>query len=401
MAFDFNNQGDFLRATLGDAAAILGQFGGRNPAEWDIYEGAYNGVQFHIFQSKSEYNAALPRVTDDGGRRLAKYLTPYQDGQALDDLGRKPESFNCEILIHGDRYLSGLSKLIAEFNKPPAGDLIHPVRGVIRVKAESWTLTHSHDSRKAVLISVVFTEANQIVGDIRLSADPTSKGALTKALEAFEKISQAIEAVQVAVRYGTNLRNNIINLLGNYKTSYALILGRANQTFNSGSSADIPNLLPVNQGGLLNPDGTSAGNTFPTTQDRLSAVPIENVEQATVLSVQDLTKQTNESRAELQTIIQSMEDLGDGQGALDFHDEILGLKETAVLLQKVIETGAVTSRAQVVDFTIPGPGPMTIREVAFANGISVQRVEEIDQLNPALLSVNCIEPGTLIRVPIA
>lgn len=392
MSFDLNNAGDFARATMGDAASILGQFGGRNIADWDIYEGSYNGVLFHIFQSKSEYNAALPRISDSGGRRLTKYRVPYVDGQSVDDLGRRPEEFSCEILIHGDRYLTGLSKLIAEFNKAPSGELVHPVRGVIKVKPETWSLQHSNDSRKAVLITVQFIEVNQNLGDIRLATDPSAKGALSKALDAFSKIQRAIEAVQIAVRYATNLRNNIVGLLGTYKNNYALILGRSNKAFNTGSSSDIPNLVPVNEGGLLNPDGSSAGNLFP-----VSTLSTETTE-TTALSVQDLTKQANANRAELQTIINEMSSLGNGQGALDFYDNILELKETAILLQKVIETGAATSRAQVVDYKVPRL--MTIREVAFAVGIGVQRVNEIDQLNPSLLSVNYIPADTVVRVPV-
>ncbi len=86
-------------------------------------------------------------------------------------------------------------------------------------------------------------------------------------------------------------------------------------------------------------------------------------------------------------------------GSLELFDTNLDLKQTAVQMQDVLEKGIASSQAQIIDYTTPQE--MSIREVAFANGLSVQRVQDIDLLNPDLLSVNFIAKGTQVKVPVS
>jgi hypothetical protein len=44
---------------------------------------------------------------------------------------------------------------------------------------------------------------------------------------------------------------------------------------------------------------------------------------------------------------------------------------------------------------------MSLREVAFANRLSVARVDELGQLNPELSSTNFIDKGTVLKVPVS
>lgn len=393
--FDFNESGDFGRAVLGDLSSILQAFGGSDPSRWEIFEGSYNGVLFHVFESKSAYQGAVSQIQDSGGRRLAKYRFPYRDGQTTDDLGRKPEELSLNIVLHGPRYLQGLQQLIAEFNKPTPGDLLHPVRGKIRCKPETWQLVHSHDSRNAVGVQVTFTEHNFEIGDIRAAEDSTTKGALSDAVDMLGKISGVISTVQSTLSVVQNTRNLIVAKLTAYKEQYARILGRSNKVFNKGgSSADIPGLLPVNEG------GAPEGGTFQTATslDRLSDVPVQDIEessQAVSVAATDLAKQVNEQRTAVAEII---DDLTEAD-AHTFYPQILTMRESAVVLQEVLERGVASSQAQVIDYT--APRLMSMREIAFANGIDIDRVNELDQLNPALPSLNFIEKGTVLKVPVA
>jgi hypothetical protein len=403
--FDLNNAADFAKVVLSDASNILSILDGQTPSQWDIFEGSYNGVLFHIFQSKTSYQGALSQIEDSGGRRLAKYRYPYRDGQTTDDLGRTPEAFSLNILIHGPRYLTGLQSLLAEFNKPTPGDLLHPVRGKIRCKPETWQLLHSHESRQAVGINVTFQEHNFTIGDFRAAKDTTVKGALGKAIDAIKSITGVIEKVQATAQFLLSSRNSITSKLAAYKEAYAKILGNSNVVFNGGgSSADIPGLLPVNEGGLQNADGTSSAGVFPvvTTVDRLDTIPVQDIDassQSVSVAASDLAKQVNEQRQALSTIIQEMLDIGGGQGSLEFHDDIVALRESANLLQDVLERGVASSQAQVIKYTVPRI--MSLREVAYLNGLQVDRVEELDQLNPELFSINHIEKDTVVKVPIS
>lgn len=403
--FDINNANDFKALTLGGiagAAQALSSLG-RNPAEWDIQEGSYGHdssiVLFHVITSKSDYQAALPTISDIGGRRKVKYKFPYVDGQTTDDLGRKPESFDFEILIHGQRYLDGLKKLLKEFDDPRPGTLVHPVRGTLIVAVEDVQIVHSQEKRKAASLKVVFIEHNFTIGDIKASKDVSVKGALSALLDAFSAIDKAITNVLGAVQFALSLRQQIAQLIADYKNQYTTTAQTINSSFNTRGSADIPGLLPVNQGGTGSP-GTGA--TFP-----LTGSTIDDTAQNTLPAVaaNDVAKQVNASRATLASLIQQIQsmgnapgDAGTGPGSLFFHDTILDLKTGGVLLQDAFEKGVASSQAQVIDYVTPRE--MSLREIAFANGLSPNRFSDIFILNPELDSVNSVPPSTKIKVPL-
>ena len=131
--FDLGSSADFSRLTQQSLGSVSQLIDGRDPGLWDLLEGSYNGVLFHVFRSKVDWQGALSQIQDAGGRRKVKYQYPYRDGQTTDDLGRKPGSFTMEIVIHGLRYMRGLAALEREFDKPTPGTLIHPIRGQMTV----------------------------------------------------------------------------------------------------------------------------------------------------------------------------------------------------------------------------------------------------------------------------
>jgi len=400
--FDLSDPADFSRVTQGSLKDVNALFGGRDPSEWDIVEGSYNGVVFHVFESKQQWDGALPRVTDTGGRRKVKYQYPYRDGQTTDDLGRKPGSFDMELMIFGPRYMLGFQKLIAEFDKSTPGKLIHPVRGEIVCAIEDYVVTHESQSRKAVQMRVTFIEHNFTIGNIRQLRDSTVKSALSAALKVFAVIDAAIAKVEAATLLARAVKITINQLLGTYKSTTAITLTQMNATFNAkGGSADIPSLLPTNQGGTRNSDGSISSENFVVARspsDPFNSVPLSDLSAEVILAtaVNNLTKQVIARRAELAAIIQAITDNG---AALELFDTVIELRQTAVLLQEVLERGAASSNARVIDYTVPRT--MSLREAAFLNGLPPNRVQELDLLNPSLLSINYIEPGTVVKVPAA
>lgn len=423
---DLGKAADFSLITQGTLASAAALFGGRDPNEWDIVEASYNGVLIHVFESKSPYNAALPSVSDSGGRRIAELQYPYRDGQTTDDLGRKPNAFQFDFMIFGMRYMEGVRDILQEFNSPKPGILIHPVRGQFTVKLKDLQITHESQSRKCAHFSASFVEHNFTIGNPRELRDSSVKGALSAALGIFATIDKAlakIEAAQLLVRAIKNLLNS--KLLA-YKSSNAGTLVAMNATFNSkGGNADIPALLPTNSGGTRNKDGSLITSSFivvrsPTDpvssggsssssssasaassrspNDPFSSVPTDTLSQEVLVAsaVSDLTKQVISRRDELVEILQTIYDNG---GGLELYDTIIELRTTAVLLQEVLERGVASSNAKVIDFTVPRV--MSLREVAFLNGLSPNRVQELDILNPFLLSTNYIESGVVVKVPVA
>lgn len=402
--FDLNNAADFAKVTLSDAAGLLGFLTGKAPEDWDIQEGSYNGVIFHVFKSKSDWDGALASIVDTGGRRKAKFRFPYVDGQTTDDLGRLGESFELDILIHGSRYINGLQALMAELNKPTPGELVHPVRGKIKCGMEHVQILHSNDKRKAVALRLTLIEHSFTLGGFGSKKDASVKGALAQALDAIQSIQNAITNVQGAIIFASDIKASFVALLNDFKSGYSSMLGKINTTYNRGGSVDMPALLPVNNGGTLNSDGSVSQSNFPSVvspSDPFANVPISNITAATATAVatSSLIKEANALRDDLTVIVDGLAASANGVGSLEFYDDILALKETAILLQNALEKGIASSESSLIAYVVPRV--MSLREVAFLNGVDVDRVYDLEVLNPQLLSTNQIEPGVELLVPVA
>lgn len=396
--FDLNDARDFQRLTIGAAGSVLQSLDavGRDPNEWDIQEASFRGVYFHVFKTKTDpvYQAGLSQIVDSGGRRKVKYKYPYRDGQTTDDLGREAFTFQVEALLHGDRYLAGLRKLIDAINNPTPGTLVHPVIGSFDCVVESYQLTHVHSQRKAVSLNITFIEHSYDMGKLKDFKDKSVKTFLSKCLEALSFIDQVVTNVLGVAIFARSLKNQINTALTEYKERFGNSLISINKSFNSRGSSDFPNLLPVNEGG----QSTAIFEVSSSPNDRYKNVSLGQ-ENSPALAVDDVTKKVIKTREQLNVAINLIETGANGLGSLEFYEDIVSLKEGAILLQQALETGIASSRAQVIEYKTPRI--MSIREVAFANGIDVERVIEIDLLNPFLLSVNCIPAETIVRVPIA
>lgn len=402
--FDLSNAADFSRITqqgLGAAVAL----DGRDPNQWDLLEGSYNGVIFHVFKSKINWQGALSKLQDNAGRRKVKYQFPYRDGQTTDDLGRKPNSFQMEILLFGNRYKDGFGQLLREFEKPTPGTLIHPIRGRMTVAVDDVQISYSSDQRKAVALNVTFIEHNFSVGDLTQLKDNSVKSRLAEALESFKKLDAIINNIENATLFARGVKNLLQSLVSAYKDETGVILTALNVTFNlaanSGSSVDIPSLLPTNQGGTRSADGTVTDDNFVVVRsvsDPFNSIPVELLTGTTAqaVAVQQLKKQIEAMRLSAANILSQISANG---GDLVLFDDVLNLRQTVILIQDAFEAGATSSKAAVVDYVTPRV--MSLREVAFANGVDVNRVQELDILNPSLLSTNYIDAGVLLKVPVA
>jgi hypothetical protein len=414
MGLDLNNPNDFLTATqgaFGATNALLSLFGGERE-EWDIQEATYisnsskekglDPVILHVFESKTNYAAGLDQIQDQGGRRKIAYEYPYKDGQTTDDIGRGAETFSLSIVIHGTNYLSAFKRIYRELNRPDPGVLVHPVRGPIEVAFDDYTIIHKSESRHAMAVSLNFIEHNFSIGDLQNIVDDTTvKSSLSKAMQLFTDIQNAIGAVQGAVGFAQNVKNKLLGALDAYSNSFAELTGKMNKSYNpNGSSSDIPSLVPVNEGGLLGDDGSREGDTFSVVQspnDPFANVPLEDLDPDTIAAVTtlQLEKETNALRDNLSEILDIYKE-GDNT-ELEFREDIVNLKASAVAMQEILEAGKASSRTKIVNYEVPKT--MSIREAVYLNGVSLERLREVEILNPDIPSYNFIEQGTVLRIP--
>lgn len=406
MSLDLNTINGFASLT-GDVSSLLTSISGAIGGTWNIQEASYghNGKQilFHVFKSSANYNAAVDHVQDSGGHRKIPIVFPYQDGQSTDDLGREGESFDFNILIHGPNYKAQYQKLLAEFNDPTPGTLIHPIKGKITVVAQSWIQTHMSSTKQAVALKVRFLEHSFSVDYSVADVAKNVPSALTSAISFISTISSAITFAQSIAFVASNTRNLVAAILQGYLKSYTANLNRLNQTFNGSGAVTgiggslIPGLAPTVSGqdsGVF-PVAASPNSAFNGTGTTVDAQGSQQLNSA--LASQQAIDSIAALRVLLNSYILQIEATEDNQGSLIFYDTILSLKESAVSIQSVLELGLQTSNNTVV--TYKTPREMSAREVCFANGLSPDNSYDIEVLNPSLLSLNLIPRGTIVQVP--
>lgn len=403
---NLGNATDFAKLTMSSAGSLLQLFTGRGNSAWDIQEGAFfhdpqNKVLFHVFESATDYNAAVETINDAGGRRKAKHLFPYTDGQLTEDLGRSPDTFDINILLFGDRYLAAFNRLMQELNDPSPGTLQHPVRGTITCVMESYQITHESRSRKALALRITFIEHSFNGFFDRPMKDPSAPGALQKLAESFKKIDNVINKVEATLLAVRTVKNTIKQALTEYKNFYARIGNNMNASFNPGGN--IPALLPVQDGGIQLDDGsflTGGITSVVSPNDPFASLPPEFTDSATaqILNTEQIFKDITLARQNVNDIILQLEGLGNGQGSLEFFLELLDLKQTAIDMQDAFEKGKQSSNVKLIEYVVPRV--MSVREVAFANRIAIDNVGEIVILNPELESSNYIPPGTRLKLAV-
>lgn len=429
MGLNLNKPADFAKLTMSTASSALNLLTGASQDTWSIEEGAYGHpadtaprqkteknllerfatnlaesigfggqqapegfVLFHVFKSSVEYGGAVDEINDEGGRRKVPFEFPYVDGQTTEDLGRRGERFTINILLHGPTYLTAYKKLIKEFQDPKPGTLIHPVRGRLRCVASEWTVTHKSDTRQALAIRVVFMEHNfDVAFD---SVEETTKSALAEAVGFLSKIANVINKIESNISVVQSFKNFASAAAASYQALFQENIVRINKSFNTGQSDDLPAIVPTSTG--------EEQTEFPTVSspnDAFAGLDETALEATTIaaLAAQQAIEEVQRLRGELNSLLALLSGANGGEGALIFYDEILELKRSGLAIQKALELGIQSSNASILDYSVPRV--MGLREVCFENGISVERVYELEKLNPSLLSTNLIPAGTVLKVP--
>lgn len=418
MSFNLNNQVDFARATLSvaanpilQAATVLDALRGKN--KWQIDEAAYIATtnekdlannppnRFHVFR-KSDFNAGLKTATVEGGQRRSIFKFPYVDGWTSDGMGLDGDTHTYECIFHGPNYLVGWNQLLKQLRDPRTGTLTHPAFGKIQAVPKSWRITMQSDTRFALIATLTFIEQNFSISEItQVTPDKSVKGALSKALAATAAFSNAITKVQATVSVINTVKSDIQAAITQLQTGFRGNLLKLNLTFNNSGSIDIPGAMPVQSGGLTDAQGNAIADSVSTItspndpfQGTLATGP--ELSQSAPLTTTQAVDLANQYRDSLNLLLNKYADNGLD---LEMYDDILALRTTAILIQEIVEAGVQSSQPRVIDYTTPRV--MSLREVAFANGLTPDDMAQLDQLNPSLDSVNFIEAGTILQVPTA
>lgn len=99
---------------------------------------------------------------DSLGRAISVGEVPYVDGGTVADLGGRPKAIHLKAIFFGDDYEARLEQLLAVLNQPGAGELVHPVFGVIaRAQFVRGDVSHEATEPDACTVALEFIESGE------------------------------------------------------------------------------------------------------------------------------------------------------------------------------------------------------------------------------------------------
>jgi hypothetical protein len=276
------------------------------------------------------------------------------------------------------------------------------VRGKIICTLEDYDILHEEKSRNAIAIKLILIESTLNAKIFQSRKNTSAPSKLSGLASTFTNISNGIAQVQGAIGFAQTLKNTIIQGYQAIQTAYAAVAATMNATFNPGGN--IPALLPTQVGGLQDSNGnivTTSTSTALSPADPYSNLPanLVNTPLQQAIAIGQIQTAVAAVRTQIAAQISAIEAMNNGQGALTFFDEIINLRQAANDIQAAFQAGQQSSQVKLIQYTTPRL--MSIREVAFANGLSADDGIQVAYLNPQLDSLNYIPANTALTVAVA
>lgn len=114
-----------------------------------LQQAKFKGIEFDV-----------EAVGDSVQRAVVSNEYPYRDGAELEDLGLGAQRIRFGAIVWGADYEVRLAALLAALRSADAGELVHPVFGVIpRAVCTSWAIEHEADIRDGCKLTLEFSES--------------------------------------------------------------------------------------------------------------------------------------------------------------------------------------------------------------------------------------------------
>jgi prophage DNA circulation protein len=406
--------GDLLGGVGDLLGAAANPFGLPSKSEWNLLPGKFQPadgspeVSFFVEDGKKESRdkrTGLEQATDSGGRRLAIYEYPYRDGQDVDDLGRRGEKWTFNITFFGSNYQELFRQFVNVIVRSKArGTLTHPIRGQIKARFSEYEFIHRHDQFNSVTIRATFIEDNTDALKAENTVSSSSNSALRSALKLLNDAQGTIGAAIFAVGALLLLPNAVLASLkarlDSISGALSRLLGKTAATFST--DAQLQGLAASTSGVSGGSGGvTTTGETLPPVfQVGFSEQDLETIESQVdsftnqnQITAQQLVYQMNQVRTQIASAIAEIEQLMGTEG----FEIVFTYRQLAVQFQAAIEAAIASAQAKVKLYTVPFD--MSLRQVAFANGLDPDRQNDIIQLNPNVESANLVPRGSRLVVP--
>jgi len=180
---------------------------------WNITDGSFKSVRFHVAIPKKNYTTGFGAVSQEvvTERRLQISDKALIDGSQVEDFGRKARTFNAEVVFFGNDYRNDLATFEKTLNKGTSGKLILPdLDEVVWAKFQRQSRKTTAQDGGSTILSISWIEDIDNKGN--LLDDLNSK---KKSISTIEKFLADTHAAMNAVQdlaLGTQdlIANNVI-----------------------------------------------------------------------------------------------------------------------------------------------------------------------------------------------
>ncbi|ENX33943.1 hypothetical protein F889_02607 [Acinetobacter colistiniresistens] len=114
----------------------------------DLQDASFRGVHFEC-----------TTTNESGSKSLAIKQAPYSNKAAIEDMGNNPIKISIDAVFAGENYKTEMDAFWAALTATGAGELIHPLHGVMQVNVESYNIVHNAEEVDSCKIAIEFIQA--------------------------------------------------------------------------------------------------------------------------------------------------------------------------------------------------------------------------------------------------
>ena len=114
----------------------------------ELQDASFRGVQFECTSTN-----------DAVSKSLAVKQAPYSNNAEIEDVGNNPRNISLNAVYAGDDYKTWLDALEAALLETGAGELIHPIYGIMQVNVVDFSVDHNAENVDSCTIAIKFIQA--------------------------------------------------------------------------------------------------------------------------------------------------------------------------------------------------------------------------------------------------
>lgn len=403
-------------------------------AEWkNLTNGSFKGFNFHVALPSGDQIQGISSEEISLERRLQVIKRPLVDGAKVNDYGRDAEQYTAEIHFHGENWLEQFRQFRAVLDQGMPGTLILPTKEeAVQAYFQKMTRTADASGGNHLVVRCTWIEHNEqadtgtaqkanlsaakadLDGKIDTALGILQNNPLLSAVRAMESgISVARQAANTVLTLTEGVRNRIKQLDANIQGTLSLVKEATDEIvsiFQSGVNSAAINPFANDTGSAASGAvaTTSATGYDPETGQRIADFtepdvpppppsPIAKPAIAPDVSVSTRSLDTDSgikmfsSSAMAQMKADAAELVDHASGRTD--DVSQAVTDVINSLQDVVSTVTLQGATLVVV-----PLEMSLAEVLFQNGISLDRLMEFYQKNSFLSDPMVVPAGSVITL---